>query len=140
MLIGENSIHSNGELGIDVGGDGVTPNSAGNTFQNYPTNLSVEVDGTSTTITGSITLSGGGTQSLIAIDWFSSVACDASGHGEGTVHLARVPHTSQLSSFTMELPVVVPGGAFISGVASANSSSVSRRASRSSTRPPETAW
>ena len=48
----QNSIHSNGGLGIDVGAGGVTPNDAGDAdgVQNFPVLTSVGTDGGTTTI------------------------------------------------------------------------------------------
>lgn len=82
--IRSNSIYSNGGLGIDLGGDGVTQNdtddvdASPNMLQNFPVITSVngitgKVEGTlnSTAVTD------------FTIEVFSSADCDPSGYGEG---------------------------------------------------------
>ncbi|HET8786066.1 MAG TPA: NosD domain-containing protein, partial [Candidatus Limnocylindrales bacterium] len=85
-----NSIYANGDLGIDLGEDGVTANDAGdadsgaNGLQNYPIVASV-VHGVGTTVvTGSLNSQPSTTYRL---DFFASAACDPSGNGEGEVFL-----------------------------------------------------
>jgi hypothetical protein len=82
-----NSIYSNGGLGIDLGGDGVTLNDAtdtdegANRLQNFPVITSAVTAGVVTTVDGTLT-----TYPKVAqyvIQFFSSVACDPSGHGQG---------------------------------------------------------
>jgi hypothetical protein len=81
-----NAIFSNALLGIDLAGDGVTPNDPGdpdfgyNNFQNFPVITSVTGDNSQTTITGTLNSK---PNTLYAINFFSSSACDPSGNGEG---------------------------------------------------------
>jgi len=90
----ENRFGTNGELGIDLGNDGVTPNDddpifaplAGlaNRLQNYPLLDTVRrsvLSPTQTfvTLTGSLRT----TQGSYAVDAFRVPSCDASGYGEG---------------------------------------------------------
>ena len=82
-----NSIDGNaGGLGIDLNGDGVTPNDnddpdAGpNGLQNYPDLTGATVTGGTLTVAGTLKSSRGST---FVIDFYGSPAAGASGHGEG---------------------------------------------------------
>jgi hypothetical protein len=81
-----NSIFSNNGLGIDLGGDGVTANdtndsdSGPNQRQNFPLITSVLSTSNSTTIQGSLKSI---PSTTFQIDFFSNVAVDPSGNGEG---------------------------------------------------------
>ena len=93
-----NSVHENGELGIDlVGGDetafGVTrndnkdPDKGANRRQNFPVVSSATLSG------GQITLSGrlnSRPRKTFTIQFFSSPAADPSGFGEGTTFLGQI--------------------------------------------------
>jgi YVTN family beta-propeller protein len=79
-------IHSNGGLGLDLGGDGVTANDSGgdpdsgpNTLLNYPV-LTSAVTGANLTVTGTFH-SVPGVQ--FNVDYYTTSACDPSGNGEG---------------------------------------------------------
>jgi hypothetical protein len=90
--ISVNSIHSNGELGIDLGDDGVTPNDAldtdtgPNDLQNCPTIVSAErtVDGTQLLVTVFISSKPG---NIYRVRYYANDACDPSGSGEGETYL-----------------------------------------------------
>jgi hypothetical protein len=81
-----NQIARNGGLGIDLGGDGVTPNDpldadAGpNGRQNYPRITGVTGDGSATTVTVSLSSA---PNRRYRVELFFSAAADPSGHGEG---------------------------------------------------------
>jgi hypothetical protein len=81
-----NSIFSNGRLGIDLDGNGVTPNdtgdgdSGGNNRQNFPVITSVVSDSSQTTILGTLNSK---PNTAFIIDFYSNAACDPSGNGEG---------------------------------------------------------
>ena len=84
-----NSIFSNGDLGIDIGGvDGVTPNDAGdvdagaNQNQNFPLLTLAQTNSVDTTVEGTLE-SDGLPPTEYRIEFFSSPTCDASGSGEG---------------------------------------------------------
>ena len=87
-----NRFSNNGGLGIDLGGDGVTPNDFGdgdpgaNHLQNFPELTSVTT-GAQTRIRGSLNSTPGGSFTL---QFFANDACDSSGNGEGAVFLASV--------------------------------------------------
>jgi len=88
--IRKNAIFSNGNaeggIGIDLGGDGVTVNDAGdadegaNNLQNFPVVTSASSVSGSTTIEGSLNSTANTT---VVIDFFVSPSCDPSDHGEG---------------------------------------------------------
>jgi uncharacterized repeat protein (TIGR01451 family) len=93
-----NSIHDNGTLGIDLGGDGVTPNhtppatSGPNNFENFPVLTSAATSpGLTTTISGTLDSTPGAT---FTIQFFASPSADPSGFGEGAVYLGQTSVTT----------------------------------------------
>jgi CSLREA domain-containing protein len=87
----KNSIHSNGSLGIDLGGGGVTPNDpkdpdrGANNLQNFPELTSAVRNANGTvTISGKLNSTPGKT---FTIQGFSSPEADPSGFGEGKTWL-----------------------------------------------------
>ena len=88
-----NSIFSNTGPGIDLGGNGVTPNnSAGhvgpNNYQNFPVITAVTSAGGVTTVTGTLNSTPGTT---FAIDFYTISSLNASGYGEGRYILGSAP-------------------------------------------------
>lgn len=94
-----NSIHSNGGLGIDLGGGtedsfGVTPNDAGdadagpNSLQNFPVITSATVSGGTATITGTLNST---PNTFFTVQIYSNRSCDPSGHGEGERAATTLP-------------------------------------------------
>jgi hypothetical protein len=85
-----NSTYSNAGLGIDLGGDGVTPNDLGdgdagpNDLQNYPELLSAQ-SAALTRVVGTINST---PNTSILLDFFANASLDASGFGEGQRWLA----------------------------------------------------
>ena len=77
-----NRIHSNTGLGIDLYGNGVTPNIAGG-GRNYPVLTAAVSSGGSTTIQGTLNSVPG--EAGIEIEFFSNAECDPSGYGEGAM-------------------------------------------------------
>jgi hypothetical protein len=81
-----NSIHSNGLLGIDLFGDGITQNDAGdadggpNNRQNFPALTSAIITSGATAVAG--TLNSTPSQTFF-VEFFRSPSCDSSGNGEG---------------------------------------------------------
>ncbi len=105
--IWENAIHSNSELGIDLGGDGVTLNDGGdgdtgpNNRQNFPTLSSVAAKEGRVAIRGSID---GAPFSRFIVDFYSNRACDTSGYGEGEAWLGyTVARADALGSVTFDV-------------------------------------
>jgi hypothetical protein len=87
-----NRVRDNGDLGIDLEYDGVTPNDAGdgdagaNHLQNFPVLFAAVSGGGNTVITGTLNSTANTT---LRIEFFSSAVGseDASGHGEGQTYL-----------------------------------------------------
>ncbi|HXG64526.1 MAG TPA: Calx-beta domain-containing protein, partial [Blastocatellia bacterium] len=97
-----NAIFSNGGLGIDIEGDGVTPNDPGdadsgpNSRQNFPALTSA----TTTSIEGALNSTAGAN---FRIEFFANPSCDPSGNGEGQTFLGFTTATTNGSgdgSFT----------------------------------------
>ncbi len=118
-----NSIYSNGDLGIDIGGAGVTGNDAGdadvgaNFLQNFPVLGAVTNSASGTEIRGALNSTASTTFSL---DFYSSVAADPTGAGEGQVYVGSTNVTTDGSgnvSFVVAFPVVALTGRFISATA-----------------------
>jgi CSLREA domain-containing protein len=94
-----NSIFENGELGIDLSktsdADGVTKNDArakdrdtgGNNLQNFPVLSSAGIEGTTTTIQGTLKST---PRETFTIQFFSSAHPDPSGFGEGEAFLDQI--------------------------------------------------
>lgn len=123
--IRRNSIFSNGLLGIDLNGDGVTLNDSGdgdigaNNLQNYPILTSVTSDGAQTTITGTLNSVPNSTYSL---HFYSSSACDGSGNGEGATPFGFIsfPVTTNANgdgSFGIAISIPLAAGHVITATA-----------------------
>jgi titin len=95
--IHQNSIFSNGGLGIDLGGDGVTPNDAcdtdlgPNNFQNFPILNAVSSSGGNTTIQGTLNST---PNTTFTLEFFSNAAADPSGYGEGQTYIGSTTVTT----------------------------------------------
>jgi hypothetical protein len=88
VAIRANSIFSNGDLGIDLGDDGVTPNGSASMFfanngQVFPVLTSVTRAGSLMTVNGMLTCAPG----IYTVDFFSNDVADPSGYGEGKTYL-----------------------------------------------------
>ena len=87
-----NSIFSNGKLGIDLGDDGVTPNSPGsphmgpNLLQSFPVITSVTISRGGTLITGTFNSD---PNSSFTVQFFANSAADPSGFGQGRTFLGE---------------------------------------------------
>ena len=94
-----NTIHSNTELAVDLGADGVTANDANdvdtgaNGLQNFPLLTSVNSSSAGTTIAGSINTNANTTYRIEFFANRPSVA-DASGYGEGEHYLGFITVTT----------------------------------------------
>jgi hypothetical protein len=106
--ISQNSIHDNGDLGIDLGNDGPTPNDAGdgdggpNNLVNFPelTSAVNVCGGGSTTVTGTVDTPIPNTG---VVELFVSEAADPSGFGEGRDFFGDVVPNGD-GSFSIVLP------------------------------------
>ncbi|MCI0485037.1 MAG: HYR domain-containing protein [Blastocatellia bacterium] len=92
-----NLIFDNTNLGIDLGGDGVTPNDAGdgdagpNNLQNFPVLLSATTNGVDTVVQGTLNSTASTT---FRVEFFLNMACDPSGNGEGRMPIASTMVTT----------------------------------------------
>ena len=88
-----NLIYSNAKLGIDLGGDGVTPNHTGglipgpNGFENFPVLTSAVSSSPSTVINGSLNAAASET---FTIQFFANPTADSSGFGQGQIFLGSI--------------------------------------------------
>ncbi len=106
-----NAIYSNGGLGIDLGGDGVTPNdncdgeNGVNTLQNYPTISAVNLSGAGNVrIVGTINTTANQNYTLT---FYANQTADASGFGEGRQIIGTTTVTVPAgcrANFTTTLP------------------------------------
>lgn len=120
-----NSIHDNAELGIDLNGDGVTPNDPGDTdtggngLQNFPVLTDSSSDQSGTQVSG--TLDSQADQQY-AIDFYANGSCDGSGYGEGQSYLGSTTVTTNDSGsadFDASVPGPAPAGSVITATATA---------------------
>jgi CSLREA domain-containing protein len=109
-----NSIYSNGDLGIDLWPNGVTPNdgpgdpdTGPNNLQNFPVLTSASTNGSQLTIGGALT-STASTQ--FRLEFFANIAADPSGYGEGQRYLGAYTVTTSaggVATFSTTLAVTV---------------------------------
>jgi hypothetical protein len=118
-----NELHTNGGLGIDLGGDGVTLNDSGdgdsgpNDLQNFPVLILATSGGGTTTVQGSLNST---PSTTFAIDFFYSSACDPSGNGEGATVLGSITELTNGSgdvSFTSIFGTGLAPGTFVTATA-----------------------
>jgi hypothetical protein len=110
-----NSIYNNGGLGIDLGGDGVTPNDPGdsdigpNNLQNYPILTSVTNGSGNTSIGGRLNEDA---DTMYRIEFFANDTIDPSGFGEGQSFVGFTNATTDASgnvSFNVSVPQIAAG-------------------------------
>ena len=118
-----NSIFSNGDLGIDLGTTGITPNDAAdadsgaNQLQNFPVLLAV------TNTPGNVVIVGVLSSKIntgFVLDFYSSVAASASGNGEGQTYLGSTNLTTGgtgITNFTITLAGAALQGRYVSATA-----------------------
>jgi CSLREA domain-containing protein len=118
-----NSIFSNGGLGIDLGNDGVTPNSPGgphtgpNNLQNSPVIAAVTPGSSTTTVQGTLNST---PSAAFRLEFFSSAHCDPSGFGQGQTFLGFTHVSTDGSgnaSFSVPLGIVLPVGTSVAATA-----------------------
>ena len=147
-----NSIRSNGSLGIDLAPHGVTPNDAGdadigpNNLQNFPLLTSARTVGTDVRVQVSLTPPPSGP---FLVHFYGSPTCDASGAGEGATPLGVASFgvsTDPTVTFEGVFPAsLVPAGSYLTATATDSgttppssrsaSKSMRRRARRTSPSP-----
>jgi hypothetical protein len=112
-----NSFVNNTDLAIDLAGNGVTLNDAGdidagpNNLQNFP----VITDATTTSVTGTFN---GAADTTFQLQLFTTVTCDPSQHGEGetlVLPFSVTTNTNGSASFVQD--VVLPAGQWATATA-----------------------
>ena len=118
-----NLIYANAALGIDLGGDGVTPNHPGglipgpNGFENFPVLTSAVSASPHTTIRGTLNAA---PSSTFTIQFYVNVMADPSGFGQGQIFLGSIKvktDTSGNATFTAVFNVAFPPGLKVSATA-----------------------
>jgi trimeric autotransporter adhesin len=119
-----NSIFSNSSLGIDLNGDGVTPNTPGgphtgpNDLQNFPVLTSVATTGTDTVIAGTLNST---SDTGFDLQFFANAVADSSGHAQGKFFLGEIidvtTNADGYASFTATLPGVISPGQYVTATA-----------------------
>ena len=117
-----NSIYSNGGLGIDLNGDGVTQNDpldidpGPNLLQNFPVINSAVSTAGGMSVTGTLATSANRT---FKVDFYASPERDPSGYGEGKVYLGGTSVATNANgdaTFGVSL-AAMPGGWFVTATA-----------------------
>jgi hypothetical protein len=126
-----NSIFANGGLGIDLGGDGVSPNDVGdgdagpNGLQNFPVIGEAVRDGASVTVAGSAF---GSIGAVLNLDFYWSETCDGTGYGEGMTYLGSQTVTTDSSGvapFNSRFTAAVAEGGVVTATATSASGNTS---------------
>jgi len=117
-----NHIYANGGLGIDINGDGVTPNDIDDGDQgandqiNYPV-LSKAVTGTATFVFGNYS---GLASNLLLLDFYADAVADTTGFGEGNRYLGSATigtDAAGMASFQVNLAAPTAIGEVVSATA-----------------------
>jgi parallel beta-helix repeat protein len=109
-IITANSIFGNGKLGIDLGSDGVTPNTPQGE-ENYPVIASVTRSGDSVTVSGTLNSI---PDNVFTLEFFASPSPDPSGFGQGLTYLGAVQvQTDADGNATFTFTTSAAGGSFI---------------------------
>ena len=118
-----NSIHSNGQRGIDLGNDGVTLNDfrdedvGPNNLTNFPRMRSAIPDATSTTIVASMS---GMANTVYSLDFYSNDLPDPTSYGEGRTYLGTASGTSDefgTGDVSVTVPFVLTPGTIVTSTA-----------------------
>jgi CSLREA domain-containing protein len=126
-----NSIFSNTAIGIDLGGDGVTPNDTGdgdmgpNRQQNFPVLTSAGVSASGTQIQGTLSST---PLTTFRLEFFAIGACDPSGNGEGQILLGSAPVTTDgngTAAIDVQLPALATNEQFVTATATDASNNTS---------------
>ena len=118
-----NSIFANQGLGIDLLPIGAAANDncdadiGVNKLQNYPGITAALSSGNQTIVRGTLNSAA---NTAYTLEFFSNLACDASGYGEGQTRLGSVQVTTDANcnaSFDLAFPLAVPNGQVITATA-----------------------
>jgi hypothetical protein len=110
-----NLIHSNVDLGIDLGVEGTTPNDANDTdtganrLQNFPLLERATLTGDSLVVEGTLHSMA---NTVFDLDVFANILFDPAGHGEGEFYLGSTRVTTDAggnASFSVTFTVALPG-------------------------------
>ena len=121
--VSSNAVFANAGIGIDLDGNGITPNdpcdgdSGANKRQNTPVITSSSSSSSGTAIQGTLDSAPNVT---FKIEFFANSACDSSGHGEGEQLIGSTTVTTDggcHASFAITLPIAVPSGSYITATA-----------------------
>ena len=123
VVISGNSIHDNGDLGIDLspgfGSDGVTPNDGPldsdegpNALFDFPVLDFASTDGNELVVHGERGAVWG-----VAVELFANATCDPSGHGEADGFLSRTVFSTLTPTILIDVHQPVPAGAWITATA-----------------------
>jgi CSLREA domain-containing protein len=121
--VGQNSIYSNGTLGIDIASPGVTqndvddPDLGANRGQNFPVISQASTGGVDTVIQGTLNSLA---STSFTIDLYYNPGCDSSGNGEGQTYLTSLPVTTDPGGdvpFSLLSPVPIAAGSPITATA-----------------------
>jgi hypothetical protein len=121
-----NTIFNNGNLGIDLGDNGVTPNdnqdadTGPNNLQNYPSLITANSGASTTNIEGTLSTSKANAEFLV--EFFSNSSADSSGYGEGESLLGSttvITDNNGFANFTATFPVSLTGTKLITSTATA---------------------
>lgn len=110
-VITQNSIFSNGFLGIDLGYDDITANdncdsdSGPNILQNFPIITSASFGGGNVTLSGTLNSTA---STSFRLEFFSIAICDSSGNGEGQIFLGSTNVTTAANCNTSFGPLIFP--------------------------------
>jgi hypothetical protein len=122
-VISGNSLFDNAGLGIDLGGDGVTPNDPGdldsgpNQLQNCPVITNATSAYASTQIAGALSSQSG---TAYRLEFFASSPFDAARIAEGQIYLGTTnvaTDPSGYAGFAVALPAAAPAGYVITATA-----------------------
>ena len=122
-LLISNHIGSNDGLGVDLGGDGVTANDAGdgdngsNKLQNYPTILYALPTNNGTTVAGELQAMAG---QRFRLEFYRNASCDPSGYGEGQVMFGQADVVTDLggvADFVFTFDSVLANNEFVTMLA-----------------------
>ena len=123
VTILSNAIFSNGHLGIDLGDDGVTPNTPGgphsgpNDLQNSPVLLASASLDSQTAVKGTLS---GAPNTTFTLQFFANAVPDPSGYGQGQVLIGTMPVTTDgngEASFQLSFPLVPASTAYMAATA-----------------------
>ena len=130
-----NSIFGNTGLGIDLGDDGVTPNTPGgphggpNHLQNFPVLLTAITYDGRTYVKGTFN---GAPDEAFTLQFFANAEADPSGYGQGRTYLGHALVTTGgagNATFQVSFPTVVSAGQFVSATATDTADDTSEFAS-----------